>query len=216
MQQRRVPTVQTVQEAQKFHGTGAVLGSCRYARRCATTGARVQSGQAALESHSCTALAVGTAAVRGREGGGEGGLQLLSGRRWELITQVMSSITLRDCLACNDTLSWTYTHLSLTLPLVYNDRCLVSECTKLRRSRSCSTSDKVVDVPAGAVHRRFSRPCDHAATLYSCSASDSIHRPESWTVQLVQQRMVLDYVGGYGGDDGMAFLIGVEGLFRRY
>ena len=49
MLQRRVPTVQTVQEAQKFHSTGAVLGSCRYACRCATTGAGVQPVQAALE-----------------------------------------------------------------------------------------------------------------------------------------------------------------------
>ena len=69
MQQRRVPTVQTVQEAQKFHGTGAVLGGCRYARRGATTGAGVQSVHAALESLSCSALAVGTSAVGGgREG----------------------------------------------------------------------------------------------------------------------------------------------------
>ena len=34
---RDVPAVQAVQEAQKIRGTGAVLGSCRYAR-CATTG----------------------------------------------------------------------------------------------------------------------------------------------------------------------------------
>ena len=40
-----------------------------------------------------------------------------------------------------------------------------SECRKLRRSRSCSTSDKVVDDTVAAVHRRFSRPCYHAATV---------------------------------------------------
>ena len=51
------------------------------------------------------------------------------------------------------------------MPVVFNDICLVSECRKLRRSRSCSTTDKVVDVPVGAVHRRFGRPCDHAATV---------------------------------------------------
>ena len=55
---------------------GAVPGSCRYARRCATTGAGAQPAQAALEFHSCGAQAVGPAAW-GRE---EGGVQLLSDR----------------------------------------------------------------------------------------------------------------------------------------
>ena len=40
------------------------------------------------------------------------------------------------------------------MPVVCNDRCWVSECRKLRWSRSCSRSDKVVDVPVGAVHRQ--------------------------------------------------------------
>ena len=61
---RRVPTVQAVQEAQESHGTGASGWGCRYARRCATTGAGVQPVQAALSFHSCSALAVGVAAWR--------------------------------------------------------------------------------------------------------------------------------------------------------
>ena len=38
----------------------------------------------------------------------------------ELITQVMCSISIRDCLACTVMVSWTYTHLSLT---PYNNNC---------------------------------------------------------------------------------------------
>ena len=49
----------------RFLGTGAVLGGFRHARRCATIGAGERSVQAALESHSCSALAVGTAAGAG-------------------------------------------------------------------------------------------------------------------------------------------------------
>ena len=45
------------------------------------------------------------------------------------------------------------------MPVVFNPRCWV------QWSRSCSTSVKVVDIPVDAVHRRFSRPCDHAATV---------------------------------------------------
>ena len=40
------------------------------------------------------------------------------------------------------------------MPVVFNDRCWVSKCRKLRRSRSCSTFDKVVDAPVGAAHRQ--------------------------------------------------------------
>ena len=47
----------------RFHGTGAAMGSCRHARRCAATGAGVKSVQALPEYHRCSALAVGTAAV---------------------------------------------------------------------------------------------------------------------------------------------------------
>ena len=47
------------------------------------------------------------------------------------------------------------------MPVVFNDRCRVSEC------RNCEgpavASDKVVF--AGAIHRRFGRPCDHAETI---------------------------------------------------
>ena len=46
-------------------------------------------------------------------------------------------------------------------------------------------SDKVVDVPAGAVHRRFECPCEHAAT--------------SGLVLEVQQKRVLHSVAGCVG-----------------
>ena len=75
VQRRRVHTVQTCAEDRRFHGSGAVLRG-RHARRCATTGAGVQSVQASLEYHSCRALAVGTAAV---ERGGRQ-LQLFPGQ----------------------------------------------------------------------------------------------------------------------------------------
>ena len=42
---------------------------------------------------------------------------------------------------------------SLTYPLCQR-QVLVSKCRKLRRSRSCSTFDKVVDILVGAVHRQ--------------------------------------------------------------
>ena len=71
MQRRQVRTVQPVRETGDSTVLVRFLGGCRHARRCATTGAGVQSVQAALESHSCSALAVGTAAVE-REEGGEG------------------------------------------------------------------------------------------------------------------------------------------------
>ena len=68
-----------------------------------------RAGHAAVEFHSCSALAVGTAAGSGAAGG----VCLLSAGGWELITQVMSSICLSDCCACTIMLPWTYTHLSL-------------------------------------------------------------------------------------------------------
>ena len=58
----------------RFHGTGAVLGGVRHARRCASSGAGERSVQAAVEFHSCSALAVGTAA----EAGAASGVCLLS------------------------------------------------------------------------------------------------------------------------------------------
>ena len=50
-------------------GACAVLGGVRHARCCATTGAGERAVYAALEFHSCSALAVGTAARSGAAGG---------------------------------------------------------------------------------------------------------------------------------------------------
>ena len=75
MQQRRVHTVQPVQEAQKSTVPVQLLRAVDTPVRCATTGAGVQPAQAALEFHSCSAQAVGAAAW-----GEEGGVLLLSDR----------------------------------------------------------------------------------------------------------------------------------------
>ena len=40
------------------------------------------------------------------------------------------------------------------MPVVFKDRCWVSKCRTLRRSSSCSTFDKVVDVLVGAGNRQ--------------------------------------------------------------
>ena len=83
-----------------------------------TTGAGMQSVQAALECHSCGTLAVRTTAV-GRGGGREEGWGV--GRRRGgggscscFQAGGRSSSRQRLSFTCNVMLSWTYTHLSLT------------------------------------------------------------------------------------------------------
>ena len=90
------------------------------------------------------------------------------------------------------------------MPVVCNDRCLVvQECGKLRRLRSCSTSDNVVDVPVGAVHRRFGRPFGHAATVATVEVPQIQLSPESVDIP-VRNRDGYSTLssGGYGGDEG--------------
>ena len=95
------------------------------------------------------------------------------------------------------------------MPVLFNDRCWVSECRKLLWSRSCSKSDKVVD--------RFSRPCDHAATLYSGSASDSVIAGDSGRSSCATEKGTR--LGGYGGDERVygcwrGFFGGIDAFFR--
>ena len=51
----------------------------------------------------------------------------------------------------------------------------------------------MVDVPVGAVHRRLSRPCDHAATVATVEVPQIQSSPVTVDIPVVQQRRVLDY-----------------------
>ena len=87
----------------------------------------------------------------------------------------------------------------------------MSECRKLIWSRSCSTSDKVVDDTVGAVHRRFSRPCDHAATVVQWKCLRVSYRRRQRTFQLCNRE-------GYGDERvygcWRGFFGGFDAFFR--
>ena len=74
------------------------------------------------------------------------------------------------------------------MPLVANDRAVVQTVLKTVVFRRCSTL--TVWSMSVAVHRRFGRPCEHAATVsrhWRCS--DSVHRQSQRTFQLLQRRV---------------------------
>ena len=70
----------------------------------------------------------------------------------------------------------------------------------------------LVDVLAGAVHPRFSRPCDHAATGWTVEVPQIQLSLATVDIPVVQQRRVLDLAVMAA----MKGFMGVGGLFRRY
>ena len=79
-------------------------------------------------------------------------------------------------------------------PVVFNDRCLVSGCRKLRILRSCSSLT------------RCGRPCDYAVTCLAVGgATDSVHRLIWWTSQFAQRHVAVGYVAAMR-DQGQDFL----------
>ena len=93
------------------------------------------------------------------------------------------------------------------MPVV--QQMLVSECRKLQWSRSCRTSNKVIDVPDDAVHRRFSRLCDHAATVATVEVPQIQLSPVIVDIPVVQQRRELDFTA-------VLVMAAVQGCFRGF
>ena len=111
-----------------------------------------------------------------------------------VLTQVQNIVFCRSCSSCavvgdsrDPRVAAHFLDLVVDMPVVFNDRCLASECRKLRRSRSCSTSDGWSVSLLAPFIDGCERPCDQAATVIQCQCPRFSSSPESVDSPVVQQ-----------------------------
>ena len=87
----------------------------------------------------------------------------------------------------------------VAIPVVCNDRCRVSECRKLRRSRSCSTLTRW----SISLLAQFIDGLDHTVTVATVEVLQIQLSPESVDIPVRNREVYSTFSsGGYGGDEG--------------